>query len=164
MAEEATAAETNAQPQLPSLRVLGQFIRDLSFENVLVQKGVEGQVNPDISIEVALDARKRADADDQFEVVTKYKVVSKNKDGGETLFLLELDYGGLFVVGNVPEEQMHAFLMIECPRMLFPFARRLVADITREGGFPPVFMDNIDFVALYRAELARRAEGEAKPN
>lgn len=159
MSEESKSPEGQqaTAPAQPVLRVLGQFIRDLSFENALVQKGIEGQISPEIAIEVALDARARQ-AEKQYEVITKYKVTSTNKESKQPLFLLELEFGGLFMIDNVPEEQMHPFLMIECPRMLFPFARRLVADITREGGFPPVNMDNIDFVALYRAELARRAQ------
>lgn len=156
---QAASANEGATP--PVMRILGQFIRDLSFENALVQKGIDGQINPDVSVEVALDARKRP-TDNQFEVVTKYKVGSKNKEGGETLFLLEVEYGGIFFIENIPEDQMHPFLMIECPRMLFPYARRLIADITREGGFPPVNLDNIDFVALYRAELARQAQAQAE--
>ncbi len=164
MAEEATNKENGAtaeQPQQPKMSVLGQFIRDLSFENALAQKGVEGQVKPAINVEVALDAKKRP-AEHQYEVITKYKVTSNNESGGEPLFLLELDYGGIFHVENVPEEQLHPFLMIECPRMLFPFVRRIVADITRDGGFPSLNMDTVDFLALYRQELARRAASQGQ--
>lgn len=91
---------------------------------------------------------------------------SKTEDGATTLFILELDYAGVFHIENVPEEQMHPFLMIECPRMLFPFLRRIVHDVTRDGGFPPLNLDNIDFVQLYRQDMARRAEAQAqaKPN
>jgi preprotein translocase subunit SecB len=159
MAEEALGTENGAAPTPPVMRVLGQFIRDLSFENVLVQKGAEGQVQPEVQVEVALDGKKRG-TENQYEVISKYKVTATNKEGGQTLFLLELEYGGLFHIDNVPEAQLHPFLMIECPRMLFPFARRIVSDMTRDGGFPPVNMDNVDFVALYRTELQRRAEAE----
>jgi len=74
---------------------------------------------------------------------------------------MELDYTGVFQVENVPDDQLHPFLMIECPRMLFPFLRRIVSDVTRDGGFPPLNLENIDFLALYRSELARRAQEEA---
>ncbi|WP_424943548.1 protein-export chaperone SecB [Aliiroseovarius crassostreae] len=153
-------AEEQQAPVPPKMQVLGQFIRDMSFENILAQKGVDGEVQPEISVEVALDAKKRP-ADNQYEIITKYTVGSRNKNGGQQLFLLELEYGGIFQVENVPEEQLHPFLMIECPRMLFPFVRRIVSDITRDGGFPPLNLDTVDFLALYRAEIERRAAAEA---
>ncbi len=162
MADEAEKKEAGAeaaQPQPPQMRVLGQFIRDMSFENALAVKGIEGEVQPEINVEVSLDAKKRA-ADNQYEVISKYKVSSKNKGGGEPLFLLEMEYGGIFHIDNVPNEQLHPFLMIECPRMLFPFVRRIVSDVTRDGGFPPLNLDTVDFLALYRQEIARRATAE----
>jgi preprotein translocase subunit SecB len=96
-------------------------------------------------------------------VITKFKVSSKNKTNGDTLFLMELDYGGIFLVEGVPEEQLHPFLLIECPRLLFPFVRRIISDVTRDGGFPPLNIDTVDFLALYRQELARRAQAQAAP-
>jgi preprotein translocase subunit SecB len=155
------ADETTPQtpPTPPKMQVLGQFIRDMSFENILAQKGVQGEVQPDINVEVALDAKKRP-VDNQFEVITKYTIGSKNKANGEQLFLMELEYSGIFHVENVPEEQLHPFLMIECPRMLFPFVRRIVSDVTRDGGFPPLNLDTVDFLALYRNEIERRAAAE----
>ncbi|PID35371.1 MAG: protein-export chaperone SecB [Rhodobacterales bacterium] len=152
----ANGAET---PQI-KMQVLAQFIKDMSFENAVAQKGVDGEVQPDIEVQVNLDAKKR-NVEHQYEVVSKFKIHSKNKEGGQPLFLLELEYGGIFHIENVPEDQLHPFLLIECPRMLFPYARRIVGDITRDGGFPPLSLENIDFLALYRAELARRAEAEA---
>ncbi len=153
-------AEEQTPPMPPKMQVLGQYIRDMSFENILAQKGVEGEVQPDINVEVALDAKKRP-IDDQYEITTKFTVGSKNKAGGEQLFLLELEYAGIFQVENVPDDQIHPFLMIECPRMLFPFVRRIVSDVTRDGGFPPLNLDTVDFLALYRAEIERRAALEA---
>ncbi len=146
-------AEAQAAPQV-QMKVLGQFIRDLSFENVMAQKGVSGEVQPDINVQVNLDAKKRQ-PDNQYEVVIKLKVESKAKDMDDVLFVMEIEYAGVFHIEGVPEEQLHPFLLIECPRMLFPFLRRIVSDVTRDGGFPPLNMDNIDFVALYRAEVAR---------
>jgi len=148
-----------APPPQVKMQILGQVIRDMSFENVLAQKGVQGEVQPDINVEVNLDAKKRP-VEHQYEIVTKLKVTSKNKNGGETMFLLELEYGGVFHIENVPDEQLHPFLMIECPRMLFPFVRRIVSDITHDGGFPPLNLENVDFLALYRNEIARRAAAE----
>ncbi|MBL3703467.1 protein-export chaperone SecB [Sulfitobacter sp. BDSS02] len=154
------AADTAQQPAV-QMNILGQFIRDLSFENVMAQKGATGQVNPDISVQVNLDAKKRP-TDNQYEVMIKLNIESKAKDGGEQLFLLEIDYVGVFRIQGVPEEQLHPFLLIECPRMLFPFLRRIVSDVTRDGGYPPLNLENIDFVQIYRSELARRqaAQGE----
>ena len=154
------------QPQV-RMQVLGQFVRDLSFENMVAQKGLStNEIQPDIQVAVNLDARKRP-VDHQFDVILKFRVNSKNKLTGDTLFLLELDYAGVFHVEGVPEEQLHPFLMIECPRLLFPFVRRIISDITRDGGFPPLNVDTVDFLSLYRQELARRAEAQkaaAHPN
>lgn len=160
MADQAANPEaaSDQQPQV-KMQVLAQFIRDLSFENILSQKGAAGEVKPELKVEVALDAKKRS-VENQYEVITKFKVNSNNSEGGAPLFLLELDYAGIFHIENIPEEQLHPFLLIECPRMLFPFVRRIVSDITRDGGFPPVNLDSVDFVALYRQELARRAAAE----
>ncbi|RUS59573.1 protein-export chaperone SecB [Pseudorhodobacter sp. E13] len=151
------AANTAAAGQV-KMQVLGQFVRDLSFENAVAQRGLQGtDVQPDTQVAVSLDARKRS-GDHQFEVITKFRVTSKNKATNETLFMVELDYGGIFHVEGVPEDQMHPFLLIECPRMLFPYVRRIISDVTRDGGFPPLNIDTVDFLALYRAELARRME------
>jgi preprotein translocase subunit SecB len=121
----------------------------------LAQKGISGEVNPDVQVQVNLDARKRQ-LENQYEVVVKLKVTSKNKETSENLFLLEMEYGGIFLITGVPDDQLHPFLLIECPRMLFPFLRRIVSDVTRDGGFPPLNLDTIDFLQLYRNELARR--------
>ncbi len=156
-------AEQPQQPQVTS-RVLAQYIRDMSFENILAQKGVQGDAQPEIQVQVNLDARKRT-TDNQFEIITKLNITSKTKEKGEPLFVLEIEYAGVFHVEGVPEEQMHPYLLIECPRITFPFLRRIVSDVTRDGGFPPLNLETIDFLALYRSELARRAETEkAKAN
>ncbi|MES2433194.1 MAG: protein-export chaperone SecB [Pseudomonadota bacterium] len=151
------AEENGGAPQI-KMSVLAQFVRDMSFENMVAQKGLTtSEVQPDIQVQVSLDARKRPQ-DHQFDIVTKFKVTSKNKVNDDTLFLLEVDYGGIFHVEGVPEEQLHPFLMIECPRLLFPFVRRIISDVTRDGGFPPLNIDTVDFLALYRQEIARRAQ------
>jgi preprotein translocase subunit SecB len=160
----AAAPDAQAAAQQVSSRVLAQYIRDMSFENILAQKGVTGDAQPEIQIQVNLDARKRK-PDDQYEVITKLNVTSKTKEKGEPLFVLEIEYAGVFEVKGVPEQQMHPYLLIECPRITFPFLRRIVSDVTRDGGFPPLNLETIDFLALYRAELARRTEAEkAKAN
>lgn len=163
MAEETPATDTAAaQPQL-RMQVLAQFIRDMSFENMVAKKGLSGaEVQPDIQVAVSLDARKRP-VDNQYDVISKYRCTSKNKTNGETLFLLEVEYGAIFHVEGVPEEQLHPFLLIECPRLVFPFVRRIISDVTRDGGFPPLNIDTVDFVTLYRQELARRAQAAQAP-
>jgi preprotein translocase subunit SecB len=150
------ADENTAAPQI-KMSVLAQYIRDMSFENGVAMKGINAnEVQPDVQVAVSLDARKRS-VEHQYDVITKYKVISKNKVSNETLFMIELDYAGVFHVEGVPEEQLHPFLLIECPRMLFPFVRRIISDISRDGGFPPLNIDTVDFLALYRTEMARRA-------
>ena len=161
--ENGAAQAPAAAPQITS-RVLAQYIRDMSFENILAQKGVTGDAQPEIQVQVNLDARKRK-VDNQFEVITKLNITSKTKEKGDPLFVLEIEYAGVFHVEGVPEDQMHPYLLIECPRITFPFLRRIVSDVTRDGGFPPLNLETIDFLALYRSELARRAEAEkAKAN
>lgn len=148
------ADETNGAtpPPAPRLQIVTQYIRDLSFENIAVQKGLAAEGKPDVKVQVNLDAQKRGD--DRYEVAVKLKADSVIED--KQVFILELDYAGLFVIQNVPDDQMHALLMIECPRLIFPFVRRLVSDVTRDGGYPPLNLEIIDFLALYRAEIARR--------
>jgi len=145
----------------PKMNILGQYVRDLSFENILSQRGVDGEVNPEIQVNVNIDAKKRT-TDKQFEVIIKLRVDSKAKGTDNVFFVLELDYSGLFQIENVPDDQLHPFLLIECPRMLFPFLRRIVSDITRDGGFPPLNLENIDFLKLYRQEAERRKKEEEK--
>ena len=148
-------AEEAKQPAQPGMKILAKYIRDMSFENILSQKGANGEVAPDVQIQVNIDAKKRT-VENQFEIVIKLKVNSVNKGTTENLFLLEIEYAGLFLVTGVPDEQLHPFLLIECPRMLFPFLRRIVSDVTRDGGFPPLNLETIDFLQLYRQELERR--------
>ena len=148
-------AEETSQPAQPSVNVLAQYIRDLSFENILAQKGVSGDVTPDIQIQVKLDARKRSIAN-QYETIIKLNIDSKSKETNDQLFLLEIEYAGVFTVTGVPDEQLHPFLMIECPRMIFPFLRRVVSDLTQDGGFPALNLETIDFMQLYRSEALRR--------
>ena len=145
----------------PKMNILAQYVRDLSFENILAQKGVDGELNPEIQVNVNIDAKKRT-TDKQFDVIIKLHVDSKSKNTNNILFVLELDYGGVFQIENVPDDQLHPYLLIECPRMLFPFLRRIVSDVTRDGGFPPLNLENIDFLKLYRQEVDRRKNAKEK--
>lgn len=153
MTKEKKTDEEQAAPVAPRMQIVNQYIRDLSFENVAAQNNIGNHGQPDISVQVNLDARKGQE--NQYEVIQKFTITAKTEEN--TIFLLEIDYAGMFVIENVPDDQLHPFLMIECPRMLFPFVRRIIRDITADGGFPPLNVDNIDFVQLYRQELARLA-------
>lgn len=153
MAEETNGAAPAGTAAQPRLQMLTQHIRDLSFENIAVQKGltaVDGK--PEVKVTINLDVQQRGG--DRYEVAIKVNVDSKV--GESQIFILELDYAGLFLVQNVPQDQLHPLLMIECPRLVFPYVRRVVGDVTRDGGYPPLNLDQIDFLTLYRQELARR--------
>ncbi len=156
--QENGAAPTNGedatQPQM-RMQILTQFVRDLSFENVLAQRGTGGEETPDVQVSVNLDGKKRS-TENQYEVSCKLNITSRNKGTEDMLFVMEMDYVGVFHLEGVPDDQLHPYLLIECPRQIFPFMRRIVSDVTRDGGFPPLNLDNIDFVKLYRQEIARR--------
>ena len=133
-------------PSSPDIRITAQFIRDLSFESPNVLKLIDGPGgNPNLQLEVNVNARNVKQG--LFESVIDLKAEAISDQG--TIYDLELIYGGLFAVSNVPDNALEPFLLVNCPSLLFPFVRRLVADITREGGFPPLFLDPIDFAALY---------------
>lgn len=151
-------AQPGAVPQI-KFQVLAQYMCDLSFENALVRS--DGKLptgQPDIQVQVSLDARKKSETENHFEVISKYRVESKVKETGQTLYLVELEYGAIFLIEGVPQDQMHPFLLIECPRVVFPFARRIISDVTRDGGFAPLNLDMIDFMAMYRQQLAARQQ------
>jgi preprotein translocase subunit SecB len=141
--------------QLPGFMVRGQYIKDLSFENPNApQSLVAGTGKP--TIEVGIDLKAQRLQDDVYEM-TLHITAKASADNG-TLFLVELAYGGIFEVSNVPEDRLEPLIMIECPIVLFPFARRVIADVTRDGGFPPLMLDPIDFGALYLQNRARAEE------
>ena len=156
MADGKNGSKTAEQPQMQA-QVVGQFIRDLSFENPNVLRLLDGPGdNPNLKLEVNVNAERARD--DLFQSAIDFKAHATNKDG--TIYIMECIYGGLFKLSNVPEQALEPFLLINCPTILFPFLRRLVADITREGGFPPLLLDPIDFGGLYvrrQQELAGQA-------
>ena len=139
----------NGVPGMPNLGIVAQYIKDLSFENPGAPSGLTQR--PQIELGVDLQAR-RGDAE-HFEVEMKLRVNATSD--GRPLFLLELAYGGLFRLQNIPEEAVNQILLIQAPHMLFPFARRIVADVVRDGGMPPLMIEPIDFVALYQAKMAQ---------
>jgi len=165
MAKKAIEQALNEEEVVPKkplkTQVLAQYIRDMSFENILAQKGITGEVQPNVSVQVNIDAKKRP-VEHQYEVIIKSNISSKTKDKDEPMFLLELEYAGIFHIENIPEDQLHPYRMIECPRMIFPFLRRIVSDVTRDGGFPSLNLEMVDFLALYRNEIQRRVDENAK--
>mgnify|MGYP000524278878 CR=1 FL=1 len=151
MSEENGAA---GEAQAPSLSVLVQYVKDLSFENPNAPNSLAPQQNgPQIDINVNVGAQPLSAT--EFEV--ELKLTAKAKLEENVMFNVELVYAGLFRIQNVPEEHLHPFVLIECPRLLFPFARQILADSTRNGGFPPLLLDPIDFVALYQQNAAQQA-------
>lgn len=145
---------------VPPLLIKAQYIKDLSFENphmFEILQGLKG--NPDISVNVRVDVHPVADHD--FEVVLSLNASAKHEE--KVLFVAELSYGGLFQVSpDVPEESVKPIVSIECPRLLFPFARNILADITRDGGLPPVFLHPIDFVGLYQQKIQEENQDKSK--
>lgn len=152
---------TDAGEQAPSINVLAQYVKDLSFENPNAPASLAPQDgNPQLSINVNVSARPFSPTEFEVDLMLEGKATR-----GETVvFAVETVYSGLFRVANVPEEHLHPFVLIECPRLLFPFARQILADATRNGGFPPLMIDPIDFVALYQQNLARQAQEQMQPS
>lgn len=150
MTDETSNAGADAAKPAPNVRIIGHFIRDLSFENVAAQQGgTQPQGTPEITVTVNLDGGSIGD--DRYQVAMKANAVAKA--GESTRFIVELDYVGVFEVTNVSKEHIHPFLFIECPRQLLPYARRVISDVTRDGGYPPLMLDNVDFAALYRRRI-----------
>lgn len=137
----------------PEVRTAGQFVRDLSFQNVLAQSGGGDHTQPSVDVQVSVDARK-LQGEHRFQSSIKLNISSKAHGTDKTLFLLDVDYVGVFEVKNIPEDQLEAVLMIECPRLLFPFMRRVIGDMIRDGGFPPLNLEHIDFGEIYRKQAA----------
>lgn len=136
----------------PAIRILAQYVRDLSFENPRAPEALRsGAAQPQIELGVQLNAQARDGG--VFEVEMKLTAAARRE--AEAVFQIELVYAGLFQVVGVEQEDLEQVLMIECPRYLFPFARRLVSDLSAEGGFPPLMLEPIDFAAIY---LARKAQ------
>lgn len=143
----------------PQLNVLAQYTKDLSFENPNAPQSLGPQQNqPNINIQINVGANNIGE--NEFEVVLS--VEGKAENGGSVLFSFELAYAGVFRIANVPQENLHPLVMIECPRLLFPFAREIIATAVRDGGFPPLLLDPVDFVGLYRQNMERQQpQGQA---
>lgn len=156
--EEQTAAA--AGEGQPGIHVLGQYIKDLSFENPNAPASLApGDGAPDLNVNVNVNARRISETDAEVEL----KLEATARRGVKPLFVTEVTYAGVFQIQNVPKEHLQPIMLIECPRLLFPFARQILADATRQGGFPPLMIDPVDFAALYRQKLesTRPAAAEA---
>ena len=148
----------------PSLNILAQYIKDLSFENPGAPRSLQSRDKaPAININVNVNANPLSETD--FDVVLALN--AEAKEGDKVLFAAELVYGGVFRVTGFPQEHMLPVLFIECPRLLFPFARQIIADATRNGGFPPLLIDPSDFAQMFAQRVAEeqtRAKVQAVPN
>jgi preprotein translocase subunit SecB len=149
-------AQSGAQP---SFKILGQYLKDFSFENPNAPQSLgQQQQQPDINIAVNVNAKNLGANDYEVELQLDAKATA----GGKVLFAAELLYAGLFRLENFPANLVQAAALIECPRMLFPFARQIMADATRNGGFPPLMLDPIDFAAMYQKRMrAQQAQAQA---
>lgn len=146
------ASNGDGQPQVG---ILAQYVKDLSFENPNAPKSLQDlqQGQPKMDINIGVNARKQGD--EVFEV--ELKITATASHGAEKAFVAELLYSGLFGLRNIPDDQLEPFLIVEAPRLLFPFARQILAGVTRDGGFPPLMLEPIDFASLY---LQRRQQAE----
>jgi preprotein translocase subunit SecB len=161
--EPTDVAQPDPQVARAQVNILAHFVRDLSFENVGAIEGTALEGAPEISVQVNLDGQNIGE--DRYQV--NMKLNAKAVNGAKTRFLVELDYAGIFSITQVPQEHVHPMMFIECPRLILPFARRIVADVTRDGGYPPLMLDNVDFAMLYRQkleQLRKEKQAQEKPN
>jgi preprotein translocase subunit SecB len=153
-----TGAPPASDPSAPRMNVLAQYLKDLSFENPNAPESLKQREKPpkvDIRINVQVNRRSES----ELEVTLKLDANGADQTNNDMLFACELVYAGLFRIANIPENQLGALAMVECPRLLFPFARQILADASRSGGFPPLLLEPVDFVALYRERLRQEAAG-----
>ena len=145
---------TNGNGSPPQLNVLAQYTKDLSFENPNAPASLAPQSQPpQINIQINVGANNIAE--NEYEVALS--IEGKAESASKVLFSFELNYAGVFRIVNVPQENLHPLVMIECPRLLFPFAREIIATSVRDGGFPPLMLDPVDFVGLYRQNMELQA-------
>lgn len=150
-------ANSNSNDGQPNLSVLTQYVKDQSFENPDAPRSLGPRRSaPQINIGINVSANPLDEED--FEV--ELRLEGRATDGEQVLFIAELLYAGIFRIANIPKEQLAPTLMIECPRLLFPFARQILAEMTRNGGFPPLLIDPVDFTALYRQRLMEFAQSQ----
>ncbi len=152
--------DTESNNQAPRFHVTGQYVKDLSFENPGAPSNLIGMdEKPKIEVNIDLGAQKLRD--ELYEVTLH--INAKANSGDKPMFMVDLAYGGIFTLVNIPQERLEQILMVDCPFVLFPYARRIVSDVTRDGGFPPLMLEPIDFFTMYRKKVeANQAEAESK--
>jgi preprotein translocase subunit SecB len=165
MAEQDSTNQGNGSGEAgnePAVATLAQYIKDLSVENPSAPQVYQWQVQPTLDVQFHLNSEKVAD--DVYEVVIKVEVTARSDNGVH--FVVDLSYGGLFGVRNMPEEALGPILLVEAPRLIFPFARQIVSEAVTNAGFPPLLLDPIDFASAYVSQLQaaqQQGEGEAAP-
>lgn len=162
--QEKTAATpedgTQGDAQAPVMQILAQYIKDASFENPNAPQSLRAGLSaPQININIEIGRQLMEDS--TVEVVLMLS--AKAERDGQAVFLCEIEYAGLFGFANIPEEHLQPMILIECPRMLFPFARQVMAELTQGGGYPPILLDPPDFAAMFRDEMMRRAAEQGDP-
>jgi preprotein translocase subunit SecB len=150
---------SNGEDFGPQVGVISQYVKDLSFENPSAPQVYQWQGQPKIDVQFNIGSQKVGD--DVYEVALKGEISAKADEG--TAFAVELLYAGLFALRNIPEEHLQPFLLAEAPRILFPFARRIIADAVQDGGFPPLYLEPIDFASLYAAQNGQGQLGIGEP-
>jgi preprotein translocase subunit SecB len=157
---EIAMATTNGGPNpqaafLPAINVLSQYVKDFSFENPNAPESLRGGgVQPSIQVEFNVGAKSLPGNDIEVEL----RIQARAEQEGKVLFNVELSYAGVFRIQNIPQEALQALVLIECPRMLFPFARQIISDATRNGGYPPLMIDPVDFARLYQERMLNQAQ------
>ncbi len=152
-------SEKEIEQSNPTLNVLAQYVKDLSFENPQAPRSlVPQEKNPQINIQVNVNAKALSDTDVEVEL----KIEGQAGESANVLFNFDVVYAGIFRVENIPAESRQAVVLIECPRLLFPFARQIVSECVRNGGFPPLMIDPIDFAALYQQRVVNHVD-ETEP-
>jgi preprotein translocase subunit SecB len=170
MSETTPAPQASGQPQQPPLVVNIQYVKDLSFE-VPGAPGIFSQLRaqPQVNINLDVQARRVQDGQNVFEVSLIIRAEAHQAESGgngaaapspTSVFVAELTYAGIFTLNGLPENAVEPVLLVECPRLLFPFARNILADVTRDGGFPPVLLQPIDFVALWQSRRAQAQQAQ----
>jgi len=147
----------SAPPDQPMLNVIGQYLKDFSFENPLAPHLSPPSQAPAINIQFNVAPRQLSNTEYEVEL----KIEGKAEVDGKVLFACEVTYCGMFRLQGIPQEHLAPVLMIECPRMLFPFAREILATATMQGGFPPLLLDPIDFASMYQQRMM--SQGEPQP-
>lgn len=145
-------SQPGAEPKTPMIRVLAQFAKDLSFENPGILSAQQGTQSPEIELGIDVRVDPGSPQEGIFSVDLRLSAKAKRQDA--VVFIIELIYTGIFQLQDARQQDIEPMLLVECPRLLFPFARRVIAEITREGGHPPLLIDPIDFVGLYRQQLS----------